>query len=214
MFNIVGGSRTTPTDLTTMFRLFWRLFAATLIPCALALSVILAILQGQPQPLVQSGLALCDVPCWAGLEPGRTPAEIVPDLIQRHLNTEGTSQGYQSYNNYVVDMPARNVLGAVSSREGKVSTIRLNVTQPLEPMLMLLDAPRCVEWLERSADLRVMNIYWEVDGVYIMSNLALTDDNADLLTTTLNVWLPAADAERPCEKYGQMNRWPGYAALR
>lgn len=214
MFNIVGGSRTTPTDLTTMFRLFWRLFAATLIPCALALSVILAILQGQPQPLVQSGLALCDVPCWAGLEPGRTPAEIVPDLIQRHLNTEGTSQGYQSYNNYVVDMPARNVLGAVSSREGKVSTIRLNVTQPLEPMLMLLDAPRCVEWLERSADLRVMNIYWEVDGVYIMSNLALTDDNADLLTTTLNVWLPAPDAERPCEKYGQMNRWPGYAALR
>ena len=79
---------------------------------------------------------------------------------------------------------------------------------------MLLDAPRCVEWLERSADLRVMNIYWEVDGVYIMSNLALTDDNADLLTTTLNVWLPAPDAERPCEKYGQMNRWPGYAALR
>jgi len=214
MFNVVGGSRTTPTDLTTMFRLFWRLFAATLIPCALALSVILAILQGQPQPLVQSGLALCDVPCWAGLEPGRTPAEIVPDLIQQHLNTEGTSQGYQSYNNYVVDMPARNVLGAVSSREGKVSTIRLNVTQPLEPMLMLLDAPRCVEWLERSADLRVMNIYWEVDGVYIMSNLALTDDNADLLTTTLNVWLPAPDAERPCEKYGQMNRWPGYAALR
>lgn len=214
MFNVVGGSRIVPTDLTTMLRLFWRLSAATLIPCVLALSVILAILQGQPQPLVQSGLALCAVPCWAGLEPGRTPTEIVPDMIQRHLNTEATFQHYQRYTNYVVDVPARNILGAVSAQEGKVSTIRLNVTQPLEPMLMLLDAPRCVEWLERSPDLRVMNIYWEVDGVYIMSNLALTDANPNLLTTTLNVWLPAPDAERPCEKYGQMNRWPGYAALR
>ena len=177
--------------------------------------LMLAILQGQPQPLVQSGLALCgDIPCWAGLEPGRTPAEIVPDMIQRHLNDEATFQRYQRYTNYVVDVPARNVLGAVSSREGKVSTIRLNVAQPLGPMLLLLDAPRCVEWLERSPDLHVMNIYWEVDGVYIMSNLALTDANPDLLTTTLNVWMPEPDAERPCEKYGQMNRWPGYAALR
>jgi hypothetical protein len=196
-----------------MLRLFWRLFTAILIPCALALGVMLLMFQRQPQPGVQSGLALCDVPCWAGLEPGRTPAEFVPDVILAHLG-EATFQRYQRLTNYVVDVPARNVLGAVSARDGLVSIIRLNVAQPLEPMLLLLDAPRCIEWLERSTDLRVMNIYWEQDGIYIMSNLTLADSNPQLLTTTLNVWLPAADSERPCDRIGQMNRWPGYAALR
>jgi hypothetical protein len=198
-----------------MFKLFWRLIAATLIPCGLALLAVLLILQREPLPVIQSGLALCGgVPCWAGLEPGRTPAETVPTVIEAHLSDEVTFQRYQRFTNYVVDVPARNVLGAVSSREGKVSTIRLNLAQPLGPMLLLLDAPRCIEWLDRSADLHVMNIYWEVDGVFVMSNLALTASNPDLLTTTLNIWLPAPGSDRPCDKFGQMNRWPGYAALR
>lgn len=196
-----------------MLNLFWRLFGITLIPCALALGAVLSMMQRQPMPAVQSGLALCTVPCWAGIEPGHTPAEIVPEMIQENLG-EATFQRYQRYTNYVVDVPAHNVLGAVSSRDGKVSTIRLNVVQPLGPMLLLLDAPRCIEWLDRSADLHVMNIYWERDGVYIMSNLALTDSNPDLLTTTLNLWLPDVGSERPCERFGPLNRWPGYAALR
>ena len=56
-----------------MLGLFWRLLTVTLTPCALALSALLLIAQSQPLPGVQAGLALCAVPCWAGLEPGRTP---------------------------------------------------------------------------------------------------------------------------------------------
>jgi hypothetical protein len=196
-----------------MLRVYWRLFTAILIPCALALSAMLLVLQRQPLPAVQAGLALCEVPCWGGLEPGRTPAEIVPETIESTLG-KATFQRYQRFANYVVDVPARNVLGAVSSREGRVSTIRLNVAQPLVPILLLLDAPRCIESLDRSASLHVMNIYWEIDDVYIMSNLTLAQSNPDLLTTTLHIWQPGPGADRPCDKLDQMQRWPGFAALR
>lgn len=198
-----------------MLRLYWRVFAVTLLACGAGVLALVLIYQREPLPAVQSGLALCDtVPCWAGLEPGRTLAEDVPAVIDAHLPDEALFQPYQRLTSFVVTVPARNVLGAVSSRAGTVSTIRLNVVQPLEPLLLLLDVPRCIEWLDRSADLHVMNIYWEMDGVFIMSNLALSKSNPDLLTTTLNLWLPAPEAERPCDKPGQMNRWPGFAALR
>lgn len=198
-----------------MLRLYWRALAAILTACSLVVLALLLICQREPLPVMQSGLALCeDTPCWAGLEPGRTPAEDVPAVIDAHLADEALFQPYQRLTNFVVTVPARNVLGAVSSREGKVSTIRLNVVQPLEPMLLLLDAPRCIEWLDSSPDLLVMNIYWEVDGVFVMSNLALSKSNPDLLTTTLNLWRPAPDADRPCDQVGQTNRWPGFAALR
>ena len=105
-----GGSQTLPYGElygAVMLNLFWRLLTAILIPCALALSALLLIAQRQPLPTVQSGLALCDVPCWAGLEPGRTPTENVPDVIQTHLG-EATFQRYQRYTQYVVDVPARS----------------------------------------------------------------------------------------------------------
>lgn len=198
-----------------MLRLYWRVLAMTLILCGLAVLALLLIYQREPLPTIQSGLALCeDIPCWAGLSPGRTAAQDVPAVIDAHLVEEALFQPYQRLTSFVVTVPARNVLGAVSAREGTVSTIRLNVVQPLEPMLLLLDAPRCIEWLDRSADLQVLNIYWEVEGVFVMSSLALSEANPDLLTTTLNLWLPAPNADRPCEKSGQMNRWPGFAALR
>src|SRR5690606_23884184 len=197
-----------------MLRLLWRLAATTLIPCALALSGVLLIGQRQPLPEIESGLALCrdQVPCWAGLEPGRTRLDDVPEVVQATLtDSPVTFQPYQRHTSYVIDVPGRNVLGAISARDGRVSTIRLNVVQPLWPLLLILDRPRCIEPIDNGYDLGVMNIYWEIDWVWVMSNLAVSRWNPDHLTSSLHVWVPTSTP--PCEKFGQALPWPGYARL-
>ncbi|MBZ0302718.1 MAG: hypothetical protein K8J31_23435 [Anaerolineae bacterium] len=195
-----------------MFNLVRRMIALSGIACMLLLAGVLWVVHRQPLPEIEAGLALCAVPCWAGLEPGRTLVDDVPAIVQARMDDPSANlQPYQRYTAYVVDVPGRNVLGAISAQDGKVSTIRLNVVQPLWPLLMMLDTPRCIEPVDNSYGLTVINIYWEIDDVYVMSNLTLSHWNPDYLTNALYVWIPTSTP--PCEKSGQVLPWPGYAAL-
>ena len=70
--------------------------------------------------------------------------------------------------------------------------------------------------LTSSAAPSVSSIYdaqGDMRGVLFIA-ISQSGKSPDLLTTTLNIWLPAPGSDRPCDKFGQMNRWPGYAALR
>jgi hypothetical protein len=190
-----------------MFRLWWRLLVVLL---GLWLPVILGgLAQRQPLSAVQAGLGLCAAPCWAGIEPGRTAVEAVPEVVQTALpNTPVILNPYQRLIRYTVEIPELRIQGAISAQGSTVSSIRLNMEQPLWPLLLLLDTPRCIEWLERHPTL---NIYWEINSVYVMSSLYSSPVNAQLLIHSLAVWQPGAEA--PCDRFGQVQPWPGYARL-
>lgn len=197
-----------------MFDVLWRFAALTLIPVTLALSGVLTAAHRLPLPEIEAGLSLCETrPCWAGLEPGRTPIDTVQTVVTTSLeNAPVNFQRYQRYTHYVVEVPSHNVLGAISAQGGTVSSIRLNVVQPLWPLLLVLDKPLCIEPIDNRYDVQIVNIYWEIDGVYVMSNLGVSRWNPDLLTNALFLWVPTSTA--PCDKFGQVLPWPGYAALR
>lgn len=197
-----------------MQNLLWRLSIIMLAVWALALLATLAITQRQPLPDLESGLQLCTVPCWAGLEPGRTPVDQVADVVQTYMADAPVSiQPYQRFANYVIDVSARHITGSISAREGTVSLIRLDVIQPLWQMLLLLDQPRCIEWLDNRRELGAINIFWEQNDVYIMSSLELSHADSDMPTHALTVWSPAPGSAMPCDKPGQSLAWPGYAVL-
>ncbi len=197
-----------------MFEVFWRLAALTLIPSMLVLTGVLTAAHRLPLPTIEAGLTLCDSrPCWAGLEPGRTPIEAVQRVVETSLAKAPVNfQRYQRFTHFVVEVPSHNVLGAISAQDGRVGSIRLNVVQPLWPLLLVLDKPLCIEPVDNRYDVQIVNIYWEIDGVYVMSNLGISRWNPEMLTNALFLWVPTSIA--PCEKYGQVLPWPGYAALR
>lgn len=197
-----------------MQNLLWRLSILLLTVWAIALLATLAITQRQPLPEIESGLQLCDVPCWAGLQPGRTPVGSILNVVQAHMADEPVRiLPYERYANYTIEASARHVEGSIAAREGTVSMIRLDVSQPLWQMLLVLNQPRCIEWLDNRPELGAINIFWEQNEVYIMSSLALSHQNPDMRTHTLNIWLPAPGSTLPCDKPGQSRAWPGYAAL-
>ena len=67
-----------------MLSLFVRALVMIWAICCLILAAILA--KAQPLTGFGTGFALCSVPCWAGVEPGRTAIDQVPELINSHLS--------------------------------------------------------------------------------------------------------------------------------
>jgi hypothetical protein len=190
-----------------MLSLFVRALVMIWAICCLILAAILA--KAQPLTAFETGFALCSVPCWAGVEPGRTAIDQVPELINSHLSDVTVAF---AANTVEVSAPSLHVDGFIQAAPGEpVRMIRLNAVHPLWQLLLALDVPACIQFLDSEIITGTANIFWEINGVYIFTNVFIGGSSDETLATTLNLW--AAPPAFPCDDSINTIPWPGFAAL-
>lgn len=190
-----------------MLVIHMRLLPATFALCCLVL--IPTLILRPPLPDFGNGFALCDVPCWAGIEPGHSRYDDVPAALAAHLPDTEVSP-FQQY--MVFHTPDAHLVGVLGERDGYVNSIRLNVAQPLWATLLLLGAPRCIQYIDRQITPHLVNIIWAIDDVHVLSNVNLSGASTVVATNTLQLWVSPPPS--PCLVRDNIAPWPGYAALK
>lgn len=190
-----------------MFTLYVR--AVLLVWLLCCVGVIAALPGAPPLPAPESGLAVCDVPCWAGVEPGRTLMADVPQIVRSHLPGV-TVERLPTH--VAVSAPSLHIDGFIQARSGDhVSAIRLNTALPLWRLLLLLGPPACMQAIDSQIPTGMVNVFWVFDDVYVMTNVLASLPRDAMTATTLNLWVrPPAF---PCDSNGNTLPWPGFAAF-
>lgn len=189
-----------------MFRRYVPLVILSTVIFCLTLAFILA-WSHIPIPIQsESGFALCRVPCWVGIEPGRTAEQEVPGLISTALPdaTIGADMVMIS-----VESPGQEFLGVVRTLEGQVTMVQLKADQPLWQLLLLLGEPACIQYIDRELVPWGVNIFWTQDGVNVLAAVNLS--RAGFPVDTLQMWV--VPPPFPCTNSANIDRWPGYARL-
>jgi hypothetical protein len=111
------------------------------------------------------GFAVCTLPCWAGITPGRTWFAEANGLMAEHLPTfsiptflTASTLSFQT----VTSEP--NLAGALYYDRSRVSEVHLDVALPLWYLLDNLGTPDCV-WVSRGNMQIVMAVYWEREDI-------------------------------------------------
>jgi hypothetical protein len=149
---------------------------------------------------VLQGLAHCNRPCWAGIEPGRTAFARVPTLVSaRHPGRRfGQMAGHNAYS-----VTENGNWINISGQQGIVASVELNLPLELWGLVLLYGSPTCMEPLES-----VTRLYWVFSDSQIVANFFRA--NAGWRSHTLVLYTAKTD---PCYQRDTRLPWRGWAGF-
>ncbi|MAS32451.1 MAG: hypothetical protein CL610_00505 [Anaerolineaceae bacterium] len=188
-----------------MLPLMTRLMLITGIVLVLTIGLLVGLAHSQPLlDQYLDGLALCTVPCWIGIEPGRTPFAAVQNIIaQRFPERRWQVRGIRSYMVYPTEDGNR---ATIDDSNGLVYSIQLRATLPLWRLLLLFDEPACYQRTESNPV--VFDVYWRINDIYVHSHFLAAPSNPEWRSEVLVLTRVAKD---PCI---DLSAWRGLASLR
>ena len=198
-----------------LLKIALRLFARLLGGCLL-ISFALTVFGGRlpnPSELWQHfGFTTCTLPCFAGITPGQTPFDIVPDLLVRHVQSVDPRMiaGGASIN-FWAQWKSQQLGGLVRYADGVVGEMRFNVVLPLAEIITELGTPDCLLPNTSSEANPVTVIFWERKQVSIAAVLSPDPRGINLNANTFALWLNAVQAN-DCSRIGAVP-WHGFAPL-
>lgn len=124
------------------------------------------------------GFGACALPCWAGIFPGITSFQTIPDRVQ--ANAPGYDWQFLLDGNELRFASARNdplLRGGVFYERGLAGELRLDIAIPLRRVVEDLGLPRCIHVSRpRTSPLYVVFLVWPL-GSQQISALLLVDQN-------------------------------------
>ncbi len=184
-----------------MLTLILRLLKIAMVGCALGVGLVVAVVRADPLPVdALEGLGLCHVPCWIGIEPGRTAFAAVPSTVSHHL--PGRRYQVRGPRSFFIDPSLDGHAVTIDEDAGLVHSIRLNNSLPLWRLLLLFGEPACYSRLGQPG---VINIHWQVNGIYIMSHFGAGEWNPEWHSAVLVLTRRSKD---PCQ---DLHPWRGMA---
>lgn len=155
------------------------------------------------------GFTICDLPCFAGITPGRTPFQQTPTLlrkyiplIQNHMFNSGLAVHFWA------STPAYDLAGSTTHAYGVVDEIRLNSPVPLDHLIAELGMPDCI-LLGIGTTSHRSTIFWVRRQISI--GAVLQGESLDLSARVPALWMYLADPTE-CAR-GDTIRWRGFAPL-
>ena len=125
-----------------MITIYPRFVAVTLFVSGTTLALLLLLTHSVPLSETGIGLAMCDVPCWAGIEPGRTHVEDALDLLnaripQNDLHLLGNRIDFR--------VPLADEIGRIVTKQGDVIRLQVPLSEPLWQTVLTLGKPWCIQ---------------------------------------------------------------------
>jgi len=154
------------------------------------------------------GFTVCDLPCFVGITPGRTPFIELPDLLHRSIPL---IENHMFYNitaiNFWASLPLAQLSGWARNDQGVVSEMHLTSPLPFDYLLTHLNTPDCV--LPGSD--RPTVVYWIRSAVSIGAVLGVGEDDFSPNSRVSALWLRNS-TPNDCEKSGAQ-AWHGFAIM-
>jgi hypothetical protein len=187
-----------------------RLLIRLAVPC-LILCAALPAFGGRPLAPDEAwealGFGVCDLPCFAGVVPGRTGFQVAPETLRMQVPLIGRRM---FYNNAVLNFWASSqnyeLAGWAGYDRGTVGELRLTVPLPLDYLIDQLGTPDCV--MPRIPPTERSGVYWVREGVSIVALLSLGQHNFNLHTRSTGLWLRAFRPD-DCGESGAV-AWRGF----
>jgi hypothetical protein len=155
------------------------------------------------------GFTACDLPCFAGVVPGRTGFQTAPEVLRNRLPLIGRRM---FYNNAVLSFWASSaryeLAGWAGYDRGMVGELRLTAPVPFDYLLDHLGTPDCI--MPRIPPTERSGVYWIREGVSIVALLSLDQHNFDLTTRSTGLWLRAFRPD-DCAGAGAVG-WRGFTS--
>ena len=192
-----------------------RLFVRVLPLCVLLCAAVA--LFGSRQPAEDDswqrfGFTYCDLPCFAGITPGKTPFDSVSRLLIRHVQTVDPRMIASGASiNFWARTKSQQFGGLVRYDQGLVGEMRFNVTLPLAQVITELGTPDCILPDSGGESDQATVIFWEREQVSIAAVLSPDPRAVNLNADTLALWLNAVQAN-DCSRSGAVP-WRGFAPL-
>lgn len=181
-----------------------RFLMVAVVCCGLGVGLVVGTLHAEPLPNESlEGLAMCHVPCWIGIEPGRTAFAAVPSTVTRQF--PGRRYQVRGPRSYFIDPALDGHAVTIDEDAGLVHSIRLTNSLPLWRLLLLFGEPVCYQRLGQSS---VTNVHWRINDIYILSHFAAGDWNPEWHSTVLVLTRRSKD---PCQ---ELSPWRGIAVVR
>ena len=192
-----------------MITIYPRFVAVTLFVSGTTLALLLLLTHSVPLSETGIGLAMCDVPCWAGIEPGRTHVEDALDLLnaripQNDLHLLGNRIDFR--------VPLADEIGRIVTKQGDVIRLQVPLSEPLWQTVLTLGKPWCIQFIDRQLIPEAINVYWAIDDVLVMSSVNLAQTDPTLIGEVVRLWV--SPPESPCAASEYVAPWPGYFALK
>ncbi len=158
------------------------------------------------------GFAACELPCVAGITPGQTSFNVVPNLLMRHIPViDPLMLNSGASINFWARIPSQQLGGLIQYERGLVGEMRFNVILPLAQMVESLGTPDCILPNNSSQADQVSVIFWEREGVSIGAVLPADEPVVDLSSQTLALWVRNVQPE-DCALRGAV-AWRGFAPI-
>lgn len=183
--------------------------AVTLFVSGTTLALLLLFTHSAPLPDSGIDLAMCDVPCWAGIEPGRTHVEDALALLnarlpENDLHVRGNRIDFQ--------VPLADGAGQFVTSRGNVIRLQVPLAEPLWRTLLTLGKPWCIQFIDRQLIPEAVNVYWVIDDVHVMSSINLAQASSTPIAQVVRLWVSPPDS--PCANSEFVAPWPGFFALK
>ena len=196
-------------------RLFLRLILR-LLPLIVVLCVFVPALGGRSLPAddawQQFGFSVCDLPCFSGITPGRTPFNEMPTLLRRSIPLIGN----RLFNagtaiNFWASLPAAFSGGELSgwarNNSGLVAEIRLTARLSFDHLLLELGTPDCVLTSQQQSTI----VIWIRKAISIGAVLNANEQNFGLNSRVSTLWTRSAEPD-DCWASGA-RAWHGFARV-
>ncbi len=195
--------------LSVLLRLLLRLLPLLALLCAV-IPAVGGYPAAQDEAWQRFGFTACDLPCFAGITPGRTPFDTVSTLLVRHVPAVDPRMiaGGMSINFYA-RAQGQQFGGVARYDQGRVGELRLNISVPVAPLIDQLGAPACV-LSSADAEARIV-IFWKQGAITAAAVLGSAQAALDLRGNVLALWLSAGGPD-PCALRGAVP-WRGFAPL-
>jgi len=194
--------------LTSLFlRLILRLLPLIVLLCAA-----IPMLGGRSLAADESwqhfGFGVCDLPCFVGIIPGKTPFNEIPDLLHRSIPLIGNRMFYNitAVNFWAsLPLPSTQLAGWARNDQGIVSELRLTSSLPFDYLLAQLGTPDCV----LSGDQRATVVFWIRKAISVGAVLQADQRDFSPYSRISALWLRDLQPD-DCENSGTL-AWHGFA---
>lgn len=156
-----------------------------------------------------SGFAVCELPCFADITPGKTSFRQVTPLLRSNITT--LDRLYNSGS--VINFWAQNqrFSGSFRDESGVVVEVHLNTSIPLEPFLAAVQAPDCIVVGTPEHPQRRFSVVWVRKHVSIGAVLNTETEINIKQTRILALWMQNSIPD-DCAA-GDARAWHGFAPL-
>jgi hypothetical protein len=197
-----------------LLMLFSRLILRVL-PLAAVLCAVVPAMGGRPlysdEVWEQFGFTICELPCFAGITPGRTPFQQTPSLLRKNIPLiRNRMFDTGAVVSFWASTEANDLSGFTRHIWGVVDEIRLNSLLPVDHLIAELGTPDCILPNTQSESSR-MTIFWERGQVSIGAVLSPDQPIINLNGDTLALWLRIS-VPGDCSRSGTLP-WRGFAPL-